>query len=161
MDIKIFLTDCDGCLTDGGMYYSENGDELKKFNTKDGMGFAILRDRGIVTGIITGENVELNRRRAEKLQLDIIEVGCKDKLKVIKNICVQRNINLNNVCYVGDDINDIASINSVGLGCCPGDAIDEVKNVADYVASKKGGDGVIREIIDKIMFHCIGDEANK
>lgn len=98
-EIKLFLTDCDGCLTDGGMYYSELGDELKKFNTKDGMGFKFLREKGVITGIITGENVDLNTRRAKKLKLDIIESGCQDKLEVIKKICKERNILPENVCY--------------------------------------------------------------
>ncbi len=149
-DIKIFLTDCDGCLTDGGMYYSEHGDELKKFNTRDGMGFSLLRQKGIIAGIITSENVELNRRRAEKLKLDILEVGCTDKLKTIKRIAEERRVALENVCYIGDDINDIGAIMAVGYGCAPADAIPEVKAVADYVTSAKGGEGVIREVISKI-----------
>lgn len=147
-EIKMFLTDCDGCLTDGGMYYSEKGDELKKFNTKDGMGFALLRERGIITGIITGERVELNRRRAEKLKLDILETGCKDKLAAIRRICEERGIRLENVCYVGDDINDAEAVKAVGYGCCPADAVPEMIAAADYVAKKRGGEGVIREIVD-------------
>ena len=149
-EIKMFLTDCDGCLTDGGMYYSEHGDELKKFNTRDGMGFALLRERGIITGIITSENVDLNKRRAEKLKLDILEAGCKDKLSAIKRICQERGIDLDNVCYIGDDINDFEAIKAVGYGCCPADAMPEVKSVADYVTKAKGGDGVIREVLDSI-----------
>lgn len=150
-DIKLFLTDCDGCLTDGGMYYSENGDELKKFNTRDGMGFALLRQKGIITGIITSEDVELNRRRAAKLKLDILESGCKDKLTVIKSICNERGLGLNNVCYIGDDINDIEVIKAVGFGCCPSDAIQEVKDVAKYITNASGGTGVIREVVEKII----------
>ena len=150
-EIKLFLTDCDGCLTDGGMYYSENGDELKKFNTKDGMGFALLRQKGIVTGIITSETVDLNRRRAEKLKLDILEMGCKDKLTAIKHICDSRGISLDNVCYIGDDINDIEALKSVGFGCCPANAMPEVKKTVDYVATAIGGAGVIREIVEKII----------
>ena len=146
----MFLTDCDGCLTDGGMYYSEHGDELKKFNTRDGMGFALLRQKGIVTGIITSESVDLNRCRAEKLKLDILEAGCKDKLTAVKRICEERGIYLENVCYIGDDINDIETIKAVGFGCCPADAMPEVKAVADYLATTKGGEGVIREIVEKI-----------
>lgn len=149
--IKMFLTDCDGCLTDGGMYYSENGDELKKFNTRDGMGFSLLRNKGIITGIITSENVELNRRRAEKLKLDIIRSGCKDKLSEIKKICEEYHVDLKNVCYIGDDINDLEAIKAVGYGCCPADAIQTVKQSADYVSSVKGGDGVIREVVEKII----------
>ena len=147
-EIKMFLTDCDGCLTDGGMYYSEHGDELKKFNTRDGMGFALLRDKGILTGIITSESVDLNRRRAEKLKLDILESGCKDKVSTIKKICRERSINLSNVCYIGDDINDVEAIKSVGFGCAPADAIQQVKEHAKYVTKAKGGEGVIREIVE-------------
>lgn len=150
-EIKILLTDCDGCLTDGGMYYSEYGDEMKKFNTRDGMGFALLRKRGIITGIITSEDVELNKRRADKLKLDILESGCKDKLMAIKQICQDRNINLENVCYIGDDINDIEAIRNVGFGCCPADAMPEVRSNAKYVTKVKGGEGVIRDIIEKLI----------
>lgn len=149
-EIKIFLTDCDGCLTDGGMYYSEKGDELKKFNTRDGMGFALLRQKGVITGIVTSESVDLNRRRAEKLKLDILEAGCKDKLNAIKRICDERGISLEDVCYIGDDINDLEVIKAVGYGCCPSDAMPEVKMVANYVSTAKGGEGVIRDVVEKI-----------
>ena len=149
--IKMFLTDCDGCLTDGGMYYSENGDEMKKFNTRDGMGFALLKNTGIITGIITSENVKLNRKRAEKMKLDILEAGCKDKLSAARILCEERGIALENVAYVGDDINDIALMKEVGFSCCPADAVEAVKDVADYVADACGGEGVIREIIENLM----------
>lgn len=150
-DIKMFLTDCDGCLTDGGMYYSEYGDELKKYNTRDGMGFGILQQSGIITGIITNENVDLNRRRAEKLKLDILESGCKDKVATVHKLCQMYNVDIKNVAYVGDDINDIEVIKQVGLGCCPADAIPEVRKIADLVTKAKGGEGVIREIVEMII----------
>lgn len=149
--IKMFLTDCDGCLTDGGMYYSEHGDELKKFNTRDGMGFALLRAKGIITGIVTSESVDLNRRRAEKLKLDILEAGCKDKEAAVKRLCDQYEISLENVAYVGDDINDMEVIKMVGYGCAPADAMQQVKEVADYVTKANGGEGVIREVADNIL----------
>ena len=150
-EIKMFLTDCDGCLTDGGMYYSEKGDELKKFNTRDGMGFALLREKGIKTGIITSESVDLNRRRAEKLKLDILEAGCKDKKSMILRLCEEYGIRPEEVCYVGDDINDIESVRLAGYGCCPADAHPRVKAEADYITEAKGGQGVIREVIDRIL----------
>ncbi len=149
--IKLFLTDCDGCLTDGGMYYSENGDELKKFNTRDGMGFRLLRERKILTGIITGENASLNRRRAEKLKLDILEAGCTDKAATVKQICKNLDIDLGNVCYIGDDINDVELLSLVGFGCCPSDAVPEAKSVARYITKANGGEGVIREVVDCIL----------
>ncbi len=150
-EIKMFLTDCDGCLTDGGMYYSEHGDELKKFNTRDGMGFALLRAKGIITGIVTSESVDLNRRRAEKLKLDVLEAGCKDKVVAVKRLCDKYNIAPENVAYVGDDINDIDVIKMVGFGCAPADALPQVKSVADYVTKAKGGEGVIREVVETII----------
>lgn len=152
-EIKMFLTDCDGCLTDGGMYYSEKGDELKKFNTRDGMGFALLRWKSIITGIVTSEKVDLNRRRAEKLKLDILEDGCKDKVAAVKRICDETGIDLRNVCYIGDDINDIEVIKMVGFGCCPADAMPIVKEASDFVAKRVGGAGVIREIAELILNH--------
>lgn len=150
-EIKMFLTDCDGCLTDGGMYYSENGDELKKFNTRDGMGFALLKKQGMITGIVTSESVDLNRRRAEKLKLDILESGCKDKLSIVKDLCQQYGITLENVAYIGDDINDKEVIQAVGYGCAPCDAMEEIKEVAKYVTKVPGGRGVIREVAEKIL----------
>ncbi len=154
-EIKLFLTDCDGCLTDGGMYYSENGDELKKFNTRDGMGFALLKKQGILTGIITGENVELNRRRAGKLNLDFLEQGCIDKITAVTRICEECGIDLRNVAYVGDDMNDLDLIKSVGFGCCPSDAVEQIKDVAKYVTKTKGGGGVIREIVDFLLSNVV------
>lgn len=105
----------------------------------------------ILTGIITSENVELNKRRAEKLKLDILRSGCKDKLSEIKKLCEEYQVALRNVCYIGDDINDLEAIKAVGYGCCPADAVQTVKQSADYVTSVKGGDGVIREVVEKII----------
>ncbi|MGN0674292.1 MAG: HAD-IIIA family hydrolase [Oscillospiraceae bacterium] len=149
--IKMLLTDCDGCLTDGGMYYSENGDELKKFNTRDGVAFAMLKEKGIVTGIITGENVELNRRRAEKLHVDELHMGIKDKLAVVKSLAEKYNISLDEIAYIGDDINDLSVIKAVGFSCCPKDAAEEVTGEVDYAASCVGGRGVIREVYSKLF----------
>lgn len=150
-EIKMLLTDCDGCLTDAGMYYSEHGDELKKFNTKDGMGFALLRQAGIKTGIVTGEKVDLNRRRSEKLKLDIFHEGCSDKVEVLQKICEEYQIGPENIAYIGDDLNDVGVLKLVGFSCCPADAVDSVKQVCKYVAKKNGGQGVIREVVDLIL----------
>lgn len=150
-NIKLFLTDCDGCLTDGGMYYTQNGDEIKKFSTYDGMGFQLLKEHGICTGIITGEDNILVENRAKKLKVDILKMGVKDKLSVIKMICKKQGIDLENVVYVGDDINDLEVIKAVGFGCCVQNAQEEVKDVSQYVAKKHGGEGAVREIIDMIL----------
>lgn len=150
--IKMFLTDCDGCLTDGGMYYSENGDELKKFNTRDGMAFEILRNMGIITGIITSENVNLVRRRGEKLKLDIVECGVKNKLEKVKHLAAKYKISMDEIAYLGDDINDLDVIKAVGVGCSVADALLQVKNAADYVTKARGGEGAVREIVEKIIY---------
>lgn len=148
---KMFLTDCDGCLTDGGMYYSEHGDELKKFNTKDGVAFGLLREAGIITGVITGEDVKLNKRRCEKLKIDVLASGCRDKKSCVYRLCEEYGVSLEEVVYVGDDLLDVEAIKTVGLGCCPADASNAAMSAAKYVAHSKGGDGVIREIVEMIL----------
>ena len=149
--IKILLTDCDGCLTDGGMYYTENGDEIKKFNAHDGMAFNMLRKAGIICGIVTGETRELNTRRAKKLKLDICHGGVTDKLSEIKKIAKEYSCTLDEICYIGDDINDTEVLQNVGFACCPADACSEVLCAAGYIATKAGGTGVIREIAELIL----------
>ena len=150
-EIKMFLTDCDGCLTDGGMYYSENGDEMKRFNTLDGMGFRMLRERGILTGIVTGEKRELNKCRAQKLQMDIYEEGVQDKISVVRRLCENYDIDIQNVAYVGDDINDLEVIKAVGFGCSVANGVSAVKEAARYVTVKSGGQGAVREVVDFIV----------
>ncbi len=151
-NIKLFLTDVDGVLTDAGMYYSENGDELKKFNTKDGMGFKLLKEAGIKTGIITSENREINKNRAKKLNLDYIFQGTKDKLSVVKKLCGEININLNQVAYIGDDINDYELLSNAGLSACPNDANDKIKDIYGIIILKnEGGKGAVREFIESYI----------
>lgn len=149
--IKMFLTDSDGCLTDGGMYYTESGDEFKKFHALDGKGLSMLREHGIICGIITGEDRQLVARRAEKLHLEILEMGISDKLPVVLKISETYNIPLENICYVGDDLPDIPVIKAVGFGCSVANALPSVKCAADYVTSASGGTGAIREIADMIL----------
>lgn len=150
-NIKLFLTDCDGCLTDGGMYYSEHGDELKKFNTRDGMGFGLLKKAGVKTGIVTSENVQLVQNRANKLKLDFLEMGAGDKLAVVTQICDEMKISLKEVAYIGDDINDVAVIESVGYGCSVNNGMPQAKAAARYVTSVNGGEGAIREVAERIL----------
>ena len=152
--IKLFLCDVDGTLTDGGMYYSENGDELKKFNTRDGMGFQLLRETDIKTGIITSENTKIVENRAKKLKVDFLYQGKQNggKLAVAKEICEQLGITLDEVAYIGDDVNCIELLKAVSLKACPADACEEVKAIAGiHVMTKKGGEGCVREFIDIII----------
>lgn len=150
-NIKCVLTDSDGVLTDGGMYYSENGDELKKFNTKDGMGFKLLREAGIITGIITGENIELVRRRAEKMKVDEVYLGIQDKIKILNEVCAKHNLDYEEIAYIGDDINDLEVIKTVGLGCTVNDGMECVKEVAKVITKAKGGEGAVREVVELIL----------
>lgn len=152
--IKLFLTDIDGTLTDGGMYYSETGDELKKFNTRDGMGMAKLREKGIKVGIITSEECKLNIRRAQKLKLDYLFQGKKDggKLAVAQEIAEKMGISMQEVAYIGDDINCIELLSAVGIAACPADANDKVKSIPGIIVMrKKGGEGCVREFCDKLL----------
>ena len=149
--IKMFLTDCDGTLTDGGMYYTVNGDTMKKFCTSDGVGLNLLKSYGIITGIITGENSEIVQKRGEKLKLDEIMIGIQNKLEVVTKLCQKYNVSLNEVAYIGDDLNDVELLKSVGLSICPANAVDEVKNIADYVTKNSGGNGAVRESAEYIL----------
>ncbi|GHU76056.1 acylneuraminate cytidylyltransferase [Clostridia bacterium] len=150
-NIKMFLMDCDGCLTDGGMFYSENGDELKKFSTYDGMGIQLLREAGILVGIITKEDSKIVKNRAEKLRLDIVETGVQDKKRKIAEICRSYDLSEDDVAYIGDDINDIEAISTVGIGACVANAVDEVKKISSFVTYRNGGDGAIREFAEYIL----------
>ena len=153
--IKMVVMDCDGCLTDGGMYYSESGDELKKFNTKDGVAITRIHDKGVITGIITGEDRLINQRRADKLQMDYIRQGVKDKLSELKVLCDEYNILPKEVLYIGDDINDIAAMEYAGVSACPNDAVEKVRKIADYISAKNGGEGAVRDILEEM---CKGYE---
>jgi len=153
-NIKLFLSDVDGTLTDAGMYYGENGEEFKKFNTHDGKGFELLRKAGIKTGIITSENTKIVANRAKKLKVDYLYQGLehKDKLQIVKEICQKENISLNEVAYIGDDINCKELLQSVGLAACPANALDEIKNIPNIIKlSKKGGDGAVREFVSRVV----------
>ena len=164
--IKLFLTDVDGCLTDGGMFYSAEGEVLKRFCVYDGMGMVCLQQAGIPCGILTSENSPVVKARAEKLQLRYLYLGvgskvnpnCLTKLQAASEICAQLGITLDEVCYVGDDINDIDLLRAVGYPCCPPNARPEVKALTRASGAKNdiqilatpGGQGAIREIADQI-----------
>lgn len=152
--IKLFLSDVDGTLTDAGMYYGENGEEFKKFNTHDGKGFELLRKAGIKTGIITSENTKIVANRAKKLKIDFLYQGVehKGKLDIAKEICKALDISLDEVAYIGDDINCKELLSNVGFAACPANALDEIKNIPNIIKlSKSGGDGAVREFIDLLI----------
>lgn len=152
--IKLFVSDIDGTLTDGGMYYSENGDELKKFNTRDGMGFGMLREAKIKTAVVTSEDRELNRRRAEKMKIDFLVQGKRNggKLAAVREIVEKMGISMLEVAYIGDDVNCIDLLSAVGVAACPIDACPEVKEIPGIIVlTKKGGEGCVREFCNRIL----------
>lgn len=148
---KLILTDIDGVWTDGGMYYDQTGNEWKKFHTYDGAGVLFAHQRGVPVGIITGEETEIVRKRAEKLNVDFLYMGVKNKLQVVASLCQQIGITLQDVAYIGDDINDIAVLESVGFSATPASAPCYIQNKADLVLNKKGGDGAFREFVEYIF----------
>lgn len=152
--IKLFLCDVDGTLTDAGMYYDEKGNELKKFNTHDGMGFELLRGKGIKTGMITSEETKIVEKRAKKLKVDYLYQGKRDmgKLSIAMEICEKEGITLEETAYVGDDINCCDLLKAVGLAACPANAVEKVKDIPSiWQLTKKGGDGAVREFIDLLL----------
>lgn len=152
LKIKIFLSDVDGVLTDGGMYYTENGDEFKKYSVYDGMGFQLLQKTGVNVGIVTTEDKQMNRRRSNKLGLDYDFHGVKDKLQLVKDLCKQENIFLENIAYIGDDVNCFDLLSNVGVAACPKNAMKKIKSIPNIIQlQKNGGEGVVREFIELIL----------
>jgi len=152
LKIKIFLSDVDGVLTDGGMYYTENGDEFKKYSVYDGMGFQLLQKTGVKIGIVTTEDKQMNRRRSNKLALDYDFHGVKDKLQLVKDLCKQENIYLENIAYIGDDVNCFDLLSNVGVAACPKNAMKKIKSIPNIIQlQKNGGEGVVREFIELIL----------
>ncbi len=149
--IRLFATDVDGVLTDAGMYYSESGDEWKKFNTRDGMGIKLLQKAGLLTALVTQEHTKLVARRAEKLAIPEVHQGAFDKLTVLKEMAERHGFTLREVAYMGDDVNDLAALEAVGFSAAPADALPPVRRVVDYVCHKRGGEGAVREVADLIL----------
>ena len=150
-EIRLFATDVDGVLTDAGMYYSESGDEWKKFNTRDGMGIKLLQKAGLITAIVTQERTRLVARRAEKLAIPELHQGVMDKLSVIREMASRHGISLQQIAYIGDDVNDIEALKAVGVSAAPADGLPQVLDVVAYVCQKKGGEGAVRELAELIL----------
>jgi 3-deoxy-D-glycero-D-galacto-nononate 9-phosphatase len=148
---KLVITDIDGVWTDGGMYYDQTGNEWKKFNTADSAGVLFCHLMNIPVAIITGETTEIVKRRAEKLKVDFLIQGAKNKLIEANKLCDQLGISLNDVAFIGDDINDIILLDKVGISGSPQNAPSYIKQRVKIITSKSGGDGAFREFVETVL----------
>ena len=152
-DIRLLVMDVDGVMTDGKITYSSDGQELKSFNIKDGLGIKRAQASGIETAIITGRTSPMVERRARELGIAHLVQGREDKLSALSDLVDQMNLSLDQVAYIGDDLPDLTAIESVKLGACPADAAIEVKSKANWVSTREGGDGCVRELCDLLVSH--------
>ncbi len=151
MAIKLAAFDVDGVLTDGSLTFDEDGREYKTFNAKDGQGIVNLNKAGIITAIITARENGTVYHRAQNLRIHELHQGVKNKIETLKEIMNKYNISFDEISYMGDDLPDICILKEVKLAACPADAVDEVKAVANFISSKNGGRGAVRELCDKII----------
>jgi len=149
--IRIVLTDVDGVLTDGGMYYSSKGDVMKRFFVRDGMGVALLRKADIPTIIITKEKNPIITQWAKKMKIRKVYDGILNKELILQEVCKSFGMTAEQVAYIGDDINDLELLKIVGLSATPSDGIPDAKKICDYVCISAGGYGAFREIADMII----------
>ena len=149
--IKLVLLDVDGTLTDGGIYRGNNGEELKRFNVKDGYAIVNAQKLGIEFGIITGRKSELVEIRAKELKIKYLYQGISEKIVILEEIMKKDGLSKVEIAYMGDDLNDLLIMKQVGLSGTPKDAVDEVIQVADFVSKRNGGSGAVREFIEHIL----------
>lgn len=150
--IKMLIMDVDGTLTDGKIYLGNDGEELKAFNVKDGLGINLLHREGIIPAIITGRKSEIVNIRARELRIEEVYQGVKDKLAVYKHLKEKYGLQDEEIAYVGDDLNDLPIMEEVGISFTVRDGARTLQERCDYCASKNGGEGAVREIIDLILF---------
>ncbi len=149
--IKWFFCDIDGTLTDGCVYYSPEGELLKKFSLRDGTGFFLLRQAGIKTGFITTENSPIVEQRSKKLKVDKYIFGTHRKLDAMQEFVEQEGLTLENIAFIGDELNDVKLLKESGLGIAVGDADHRAKEAATIICEHSGGNGAFREAVEKLL----------
>lgn len=149
--IKYLIIDVDGTMTDAGIYYDENGNELKKFCTKDAAGFFAAHHVGIKTMVLTGRECAATTRRMQEMKVDYLVQNVKDKLTYLDEFVRTEGIDYDMIGYLGDDLNDLAGMEKAGFAGCPEDACEEVKKICDYISCVKGGRGAVRDIISHLL----------
>ena len=152
-DIRLLVMDVDGVMTDGKVTYTSDGRELKSFNIKDGLGIKRAQESGIETAIITGRTSPMVERRARELGINHLIQGREDKLTALHDLLGEMNLSPDQVAYIGDDLPDLAAIEAVRLGACPADAVIAVRSRADWVSTRSGGDGCVRELCELLVSH--------
>ena len=155
--IKLISTDVDGVLTDGGMYYTKDGDVMKKFHARDGMGVTLLLNHGIPTIIITKEKTRMVKQWSKKMNVTHLFDGVKNKEQILDIIYKKYNVKAENIAYIGDDVNDFKILSKVGLAVSPHDSIEQIKKISHYITKSNSGKGVFREIADLILSIRFGD----
>lgn len=138
-------------MTDSGIYYDENGNELKKFSTRDAAGFFAAHELGIKTMILTGRECEATVRRMKELKVNYLCQNIKDKVEYIYEFMKKNHYQKNEIGYIGDDLNDLSAMRLVGFVACPADSCQEVIEIADYISNFNGGCGVVRDVIEHIL----------
>ena len=149
--IKYLILDIDGTLTDGGIYYDDNGNETKRFSTKDGTGIIISKAAGITPLVLTGRECAATVKRMTELGVTELHQNVKAKAEWLKQWMAKNGLSKEDMGYIGDDVNDISAMRLCGFVACPSDAIDEVKALSDYISSVPGGSGVVRDVIKKLL----------
>ena len=150
-EIKLVLTDVDGVLTDGGMYYTTEGDIMKKFHARDGMGVTLLRKYNIPTILITKEKTKMVKQWAAKMKVEKLYDGIIKKNMILDKVCKTFNLKSDEIAYIGDDVNDVPLLKVVCLAVTPNDGTKEAKSVSHYICKLKGGEGAFREFADLIL----------
>ena len=150
-EIKLVLTDVDGVLTDGGMYYTAQGDIMKKFHARDGMGVTLLRKHNIPTILITKEKTKMVKQWAAKMKVEKLYDGIIKKNMILDKVCKTFNLKSDEIAYIGDDVNDVPLLKVVCLAVTPNDGTKEAKSVSHYICNLKGGEGAFREFADLII----------
>lgn len=158
--IRVVLLDVDGTLTDGGLYYLEDGSVALRFDVRDGLGLVLARRAGLVVGIVSARNMPQVRQRAEELGLDEIHLGIGDKLSVVEAILARRGVPRDALCYAGDDLVDLPAMAAAGLPVAVADAVPQVRAAAAWVTTKPGGRGAVRELIDALLEARAADEPD-
>ncbi len=149
--IGILILDCDGVLTDGGMYYNADGQALKRFDVKDGLGLVRLAQVGFPTAVISGDQSAISAKRCEVLRVTHVRLGTADKEEAVREVLAKSGIAAESAVFVGDDISDLPAMHMVGLAVAVSDAVDPVREAADFVTERPGGHGAVREICDAII----------